>query len=150
MGTMALNRKGGNMKLCFKCQVAKPFTDFYKHSGMSDGYLNKCKQCTKTDSRQYRESNLEKVRLYDRQRAKLAHRLELSTKLAKIWRGEDKRRTAAHNAVIRAIKGNKLSPEPCKVCGNEEVVAHHEDYDKPLDVVWLCYSCHAKHHKGKK
>jgi hypothetical protein len=138
------------MKLCFKCQVKKPLTDFYKHSGMFDGYLNKCKQCAKKDSRQYRESNLEKVRLYDRQRAKLPYRMELSTRLTKIWRAEDRRRTAAHNAVIRAIKANKLMQKPCEVCGNKEVVAHHEDYDKPLDVVWLCYSCHAKHHKAKK
>lgn len=36
-------------KKCFKCSVIKPLEDFYKHKGMSDGHLNKCKMCTKKD-----------------------------------------------------------------------------------------------------
>jgi hypothetical protein len=26
-------------------------------------------------------------------------------------------------------------------------LAHHEDYDKPLEVVWLCQPCHKQRHK---
>ena len=39
------------MKLCFKCGIEKPLTDYYVHKGMADGYLGKCKICTKTDSK---------------------------------------------------------------------------------------------------
>lgn len=38
-------------KTCFKCNVEKSLTEYYKHKLMSDGYLGKCKQCTKSDVR---------------------------------------------------------------------------------------------------
>ena len=36
-------------KVCMKCDISKPITDYYKHKDMKDGYLNKCKECTKLD-----------------------------------------------------------------------------------------------------
>lgn len=44
-------------KKCFKCGELKSVDCFYKHKDMSDGYLNKCKQCTRDDVR----SNAAKV-----------------------------------------------------------------------------------------
>jgi hypothetical protein len=31
------------------------------------------------------------------------------------------------------------------VCGSKKVHGHHEDYNKPLEVHWLC----PKHHKAR-
>ncbi len=39
------------MKVCFKCNIDKPLTEYYKHRQMSDGHLNKCKDCTKSDTK---------------------------------------------------------------------------------------------------
>ena len=44
----------------------------------------------------------------------------------------------AHSAVKTAIKNGTLTRQPCRACGNPKTEAHHEDYSKPLDVVWLC------------
>ena len=46
------------MKICFKCSVPKELDEFYKHSGMTDGHLNKCKECTKKDSKIIEQKNI--------------------------------------------------------------------------------------------
>lgn len=134
-------------KECFKCKTIKPLDDFYKHSKMADGHLNKCKQCAKNDVLQHRNENLEKVRAYDRARGKIPERIKAASEINKAWRNQDKRRTAAHNAVSRAIKSGKLIRQSCIRCNSEKSYAHHEDYDKPLDVMWLCQPCHKQRHK---
>lgn len=37
-------------KKCFKCNIDQPLSEYYKHVGMADGHLNKCKKCTKKES----------------------------------------------------------------------------------------------------
>lgn len=138
------------MKTCFKCKKEKPLADFYKHKMMADGHLNKCKECTRKDANEHRSNNLEKVRAYDRERAKLPHRKSLKTILTRAWRAEDTRRAKAHKAVGEAVKRGELVREVCVKCGREDTFAHHEDYDKPLEIVWLCQPCHSKRHKELK
>ena len=52
-----------------------------------------------------------------------------------------------HDLVAIAVKSGTLIPRGCEVCG-KEAVAHHDDYNKPLDVRWLCkphhYDWHSK------
>jgi hypothetical protein len=133
-------------KKCFKCMAVKELKEFYKHPKMGDGHLNKCKDCTKNDANSHRKNNLERIREYDRKRGKLANRIKLNTENTRAWRKEDSRRQKAHNAVSRAIKNGRLLKLSCKRCGNEKSLAHHEDYDKPLQIIWLCQPCHKKRH----
>ena len=39
------------MKKCFKCAETKPIELFYKHVGMLDGHLNKCRSCCLIESK---------------------------------------------------------------------------------------------------
>jgi len=134
-------------KECFKCKTIKPLEEFYKHSAMADGYLNKCKMCAKDDANKHRADNLEKIRAYDRQRGKNPERIAASTEISRLWRKEDARRARAHSAVARAVRSGDLIRQPCIRCDSKKTEAHHEDYDKPLEVMWLCTPCHKQRHK---
>jgi hypothetical protein len=129
-------------KECFKCKAVKLLEDFYKHPAMGDGHVNKCKECNKNDVTAHRNKNIEKIREYDRQRGKNPERIKAATEINRIWRAQDKRRGFAHSSVQNAIKSGKLIRLPCCKCNNEKTVAHHEDYDKPLEVIWFCHPCH--------
>jgi hypothetical protein len=50
----------------------------------------------------------------------------------------------------KAIKTGELVKEPCVSCGAIKSEAHHPAYSKPLDVIWLCRSCHNKEHRNAK
>lgn len=66
---------------------------------------------------------------------------------AKRYRQRNPEKHHAHRAVSYAIKKGKLVAKPCEVCGiSARVHAHHPDYSKPLDVVWLCEMHHLEVH----
>ncbi len=46
------------------------------------------------------------------------------------------------------IKRGLLIPLPCEMCGKIKVEAHHEDYNKPYEIKWLCFKHHREHHKN--
>ena len=137
-------------KNCFKCNTVKPLEDFYKHSQMLDGHVNKCKECNKNDVTSNRNKNIEKVRAYDRARSKEPERIKAATEITRRWRAQDLRRQVAHSSVARAVRSGKLVRQPCCRCGETKTIAHHEDYDKPLEVTWLCDPCHKQRHKEMK
>jgi hypothetical protein len=134
-------------KQCFKCQTVRPLTEFYKHPAMADGHVNKCKECNKNDVLQNRLKNIDRIREYDRVRGKNAERMKASYEISNAWRKEDTRRSKCHKAVSKAIKEGVLKRLPCEKCGETKSIAHHEDYDKPLEVIFLCQPCHKKRHK---
>lgn len=63
---------------------------------------------------------------------------------------EQKRRQNARSYANVYKKRGKLKPQPCRVCGNPNSEAHHDDYNKPLEVTWLCRTHHLEHHQKMK
>lgn len=61
-----------------------------------------------------------------------------------------------HGFVLRAVRYGILKrPKRCSRCkasrkssdGRSLIYGHHDDYSKPLDVMWLCPVCHAERHR---
>lgn len=59
-------------------------------------------------------------------------------------------RAQAHMQVRDAVRDGLLKPLACEVCGALAAEAHHDDYDRPLDVRWLCKPHHMQHHKAAR
>lgn len=122
----------GGRKRCSACGVEKTVSDFYRHPQMGDGYLSKCKECTKADVK----SNWETNQAVLRQTYMLRRRLKRQ----------------ANTAVGNALRdGRLIRPAPCHYCGIvTRLEAHHWDYYRPLDVTWLCDRCHQIADRARK
>lgn len=152
-------------RACTKCDEVKPLDDFYKHPTSRDGYDTKCKECAKAAARKNRDDNLERAKRYDRMRAFSDERVAMrkayqerkksdpafkakQARRKKVWQAEHAGKRTAHNAVNNAVRDNRLGKLPCECCGaTENVHAHHDDYNYPLDVVWLCTKHHGERHR---
>ena len=116
-------------KVCFKCKKEKPLSEFYKHPRMADGYLNKCKECTKKDVHKNYEKNIENQDYIEKERE----------------RGRDKyRRLYSNGRSKSAHKENRHSRRDVELrgvrCEGKEV--HHWDYNRKLDIFLLSRRAH--------
>ena len=151
-----------NSKICFKCNINQPLSEFYKHKMMADGHLNKCKTCTKKDTKENIAKNPDYYREYDNQRAMLPHRVEARViyqhtqegkaacnKAKQKWSELNTIKRAAHFILGNAVRDGKITkPLFCSECGKTgRIHGHHDDYAFPLTVRWLCPKCHTGWHK---
>ncbi len=158
------------MKACFKCGAEKPLIDFYKHSKMVDGHVNKCKECNKKDVNENRELKYKYYLNYDRNRHNSAERNIKATQRNKLKYPEDvqfkesvlhsrrkwlEKNTCKRKAQIasnNAVRDGKLERKTsCEHCGTDKkkLQKHHWSYleEHWLDVIWLCTTCHGAEHK---
>ena len=72
------------------------------------------------------------------------------------YRGGKRADKYANDKLEYAItKGEIANPGKCSKCGSDEkfldgrtaIQGHHPDYNKPLEIMWLCQKCHYLWHK---
>lgn len=85
----------------------------------------------------------EEYRKYRNKRASEARRVRRQTDPVA------KKKHLARKNLQMAVKRGKVIPLPCFMCG-EKAEAHHPDYDRPRDVVWLCSVHHAEVHSERR
>ena len=62
----------------------------------------------------------------------------------KKYRENNKKMAKAHGIFKQAIVDKTIIRGNCVICGSPNALGHHDDYNKPLDVIWLC----PKHHSS--
>ena len=92
-----------------------------------------CRGAEKAYQAAYRRKNAERLRAYDR-------RPERDTRL----RDDPLKRRVRFRAYDRHARKQK---QPCERCGSTNAQLHHDDYERPLDVRWLCPACHGLEHR---
>lgn len=140
------------MKVCSKCKIEKSDEYFY-----ANPKEKRCRDCMAL-----------KYKAWLRSDSGLAKRREINKKYTRSEKGKIRSRKAgrkyrekpenkdwekfrykrnARLKVLYALRTGKLKKLPCEVCGENDSQGHHEDYSKPLEVVWLCSIHHAEMHK---
>lgn len=141
---------------CNSCEAKKPADEFYASN------LSSCKECVKAKVRRNRAKKADYYRAYDRKRYRDSpDRKENARKSANSPAGmisraryaekikiENPEKLKARRAISNGIRDGKIERgTACHFCASSHnLQAHHEDYDHPLDVVWLCAKCHGKLH----
>jgi len=127
-------RPNGSKK-CGKCGKVLPYESFYHRNGVPTG---SCKTCS-------REATRARARRYNKSQKGAATRRRYLEKKPFNYN--------AYNRVHRALaKGNLPRPQVCSECKkrSDSLVCHHYDYSKPLDVIWVCRSCHWEIHNKQR
>jgi len=116
-----------------------------KHCGKNERIKksSRCRECYRIYTQKLRDNNREELR--EKSRDYFLNNKEKFSKSSKAWSRRNAEKNKAHCKVYRAIKSGELLKESC-FCGEVEVEAHHEDYSKPLDVIWLCNPHHKQRH----
>ena len=148
--------------LCKVCGLDKSTEDFYKND------KHHCKECIKKRVHENRLENIEYYREYDRQRGNNEKRVEsrrlykqrlkkedpekydrIFHGIRKTFREKYPEKAKANGIIDDMLRTGKLErPNTCSLCGKTcKPQAHHPDYSKPKEVIWLCVKCHAFIHR---
>ena len=126
---------------CCRCGQAKPLEEFHRDRAQSLGRDYRCKQCAAA----YRQTTERKI---SNRQANKRYRQTTKGRMSARQANEKKRRWPKENRVKAktnwaVARGLLARPNFCSLCGgNGKILAHHPDYDKPLEVIWVCYPCH--------
>lgn len=114
--------KDNNLRKCYKCKEIKPLEEFTKNRKRPQGYQCLCKECQHKYYKEWYKKN-------GRNRNKKAQKAEWEVNKAK-------------------KNGTLIVPEKCELCGKSgDIRAHHPNYNKPLEIIWVCRSCHRNLHR---
>ena len=159
-------------KRCSKCERLLSIKQFNKNKSTKDGLQDWCRQCVaayngthkvdrtayyaayrathKAETAAYNATNGEKKAVYN---AVYRHspRGKAANNAAKVrYRIKHPLKEKCRRQLSHAIHTGKIKRQPCMNGCKAKAEAHHSDYSKPFDVLWLCRKCHRAWHAANK
>jgi len=125
------------MKKCSRCYKTKDEIYFQKDRSKKDGYGSACKEC----------EHLRYLSRIDYNRKYYKEHRDLFRTGWLLWYKKNKNQYNASWEVGYYKRKGILEPKPCVVCGKLPVEAHHDNYLKRLQVIWLCREHHGELHR---
>jgi hypothetical protein len=152
-GTSITTQPSSSRKTCADCKREQPLENFYRSKQEKDGHTCYCKPCLKARSATWQRENPEKANARSRRWQK-AHPEKVKAnrpEQLKRYREKYPKKVKAQSLVREAVyRGRLTKPDRCEGCGKKlprrRIHGHHADYDKPLEVEWLCALCHSQRH----
>jgi hypothetical protein len=148
-------------KICRSCGELKDIDAYCKDSASPDKHRHVCRECASISNKAYRRSHhyelhskrSERRRANpeeNRRRKRAGYSPEKRKEYDRKYCAENREKREAKNLVNNAIlRGALVRPSRCEACHEQiKPEAHHENYEKPFDVIWLCSSCHKRRHAG--
>lgn len=122
-------------KVCFKCQKEKLLSEFYKHAEMGDGHLNKCKYCTRRDTKDdyYRKRSDEDWRE--------AEKLRQRNKYQRLNYKEKQKEWNRIRPWTQSGKYKGLCKKYRKIKNKNEILHHWSYKDEHLEDIFILDRC---------
>ena len=140
--------------LCKICEQsfekAKSYSNHIRYGCPIGFKLKETDDAKKIRKSLYRKRNYAKTILYTRNYLKEYRKSEYgkrkSVEGVNRYNKNHPERYKAKNVLKVAVIWGKIKKYPCEVCGDKKSEGHHEDYSKPLEVIWLCHKHHLIKH----
>ena len=137
------------MRVCSKCKINKELSEYYRYKTGKIWTL--CKACNRASVRMYRHTHPKVNSKSKELREKYKNSGQAREWNTKSYR-KSKRKNEARAKAVWALESGKLIKQLCERLNENcnvglTVHMHHDDYDKPFDVMWLCPHHHGEHHK---
>lgn len=149
-------------KVCAKCLIEKPFSDFHKKSESKDGLNSWCKACKNAYEKLPRVVQRKKVTTAAwRKREPLKNRLSVQR-----WQAQHPDKVRQYNNISRSRQARKYTPKQrarrlavaahgsasqyqCVRCNSRAEHWHHWSYEPEFwtSVIPVCSTCHKAHHR---
>lgn len=134
-------------KACRKCGGSFPLDGFHVDRAAHDGHRSFCKPCERQRNRENYYRDHDKTMAAEKRKRADPKTRERNNMHQRNTYHRYPEKYAARFKLNRAIETGQLVRQPCHVCGAAKSQGHHHDYNKPLDVEWLCQVCHSKEHR---